>query len=138
METPNHQFSSRVNLFVGDTAAPSPTPSAVKAPNVVDHRVGGSGTGHRGAAGGGWPDPDSVSHGHGARWEISYIPYTCVTCRLHVRLHVMEIVTRRFSPCEKGFRAELDRAGDTVGRYPGDRSSSAHPCPEALCQVRAR
>ena len=35
---------------------------------------------------------------------MAYSPCTCVTCRLHVRVHDMEIVTKRFAPRTAGFR----------------------------------
>ena len=111
METQKHQFSTRVGTSFGDPAAPSPTAFVMKPLNVLDRRTGGKRDGHRGATGGAWPDPDSASCCHGATWEISYIPYTCMTCRLHVRLHAMEIVTRQFAARERGFRA---------GRHPRD------------------
>ena len=105
MEMPKQLFDTRVNVFLGDAASASPTTSATKPVDVLDRRVGGRRDGHRDAAGGAWPDPDSASRCHGARWEISYIPYTCVTCRPHVRLHAMEIVTRQVAPHMAGFRA---------------------------------
>ena len=74
--------------------------------------MGGTRDGHRDATGGAWPNPDSASRCPAARWEISYIPYTCVTCRLHVRLHAMTIVTRQVVPHMAGFRA---------GRHPHGR-----------------
>ncbi len=72
---------------------------------VSDHRVGGTRDGHRGAIGGAWPDPDSATRCQSATWEISYVPYTCVTFRLHVRLHTMETATVQVGPSGRGFRA---------------------------------
>ena len=104
METPKQLFDTRVNVFLGDAASPSPTTFATKPEDGLDRRLGGTRDGRRDATGGACPDPDSLSRCHGAMWEISYIPYTCVTCRLHVRLHAMEVVTRQLAGSEAGFR----------------------------------
>ena len=85
--------------------------------NLLDHWVGGTRDGRRHGTGGAWPDPDSATRCHGARWEMAYSPRTCMTCRLHVRLHDMEIVTRQFGPCVRGFRA---------GRHPHEGLSRLH------------
>lgn len=102
----------------GDSASPSPTAFRTMLLNALDRWGGGRRDEHRGATGGAWPDPDSATRcHHGARWGISYIPYTCVTCRLHVRLHAMEIETSRFVACMNRFRA---------GRHPHDGLSRHH------------
>lgn len=117
METPKQLFNTRVNVFPGDPASPSPAAFATKPLNALDRWMGGTRDGHRHATGGTWPDPDSANRCHGARWETSYIPYTCVTCRLHVRLHAIEIVTRQIAPRGAGFRA---------GGHPDDGRSRFH------------
>ncbi len=61
--------------------------------------------GHQDATGGAQLGADSASRCHGATWEISYAPYTCVICRLHVRLHAMEIVMRLLAALVAGVRA---------------------------------
>ena len=80
----------------------------MKPVTVLDRSVRGTRVGHQGATGGGWPEPDAATRCHGARWEISYVPYTCVTCRLHVCLPDMKIVTRQFAA----------RVGGVPGRRP--------------------
>ena len=85
--------------------------------NVLDRWVGGTRGGHRGATGGGWSERDSATRWHGARWEISYAPYTCVTCRLHVCLPDMKIVTRQFAARVRGVWA---------GRHAHDGLSRRH------------
>ena len=107
----------RVSTSLGDIAAPSPTALVMKPLNVLDRWVGGTRDGYRGAIGDAWPVTDSATRCHGARWEMAYFPRTCTTCRLHVRLHDMEIVTRRFAARVRGFRA---------GRHPHDGLSHRH------------
>ena len=92
-----------------------------RARNVLDRWVrGGRGTGIETRLGGAWPDPDSASRYHGVTWEISYMPYTCVTRRLRVRLHDMEIVTRQASPCVAEFRAGRHADDGLSRRYGAD------------------
>ena len=105
METPKQLFDTRVNVFLGDAASSSPTTFAAKPEDAFDHRLGGTRDGHRDATGDACPDPDSASHCHGTTWEISYTPYTCVTYRLHVRLHAVEIETRQLAAHVAGVRA---------------------------------
>ena len=124
MEMLKQLFDTRMNVFLGDAASASKTTFATKPMDVLDGRVGGTRDGHRDAAGGAWPDPDSASRCHGARWEISYIPYTCVTCRPHVRLHAMEIVTRQVAPHMAGFRAGLHPLDGLSRRYRPDARGS--------------
>ena len=108
METPKHQFNTRLSTSRGDMARQSLTAFVMKPVNVLDRSVRGTRVGHRGATGGAWPEPDSATRCHGARWEISYFPYTCVTCRLHVCVRDMKIVTRQFAA----------RGGGVPGRRP--------------------
>ena len=90
--------------------------------NALDRWVRGTRDGHRGATGGGWPHPDSATRCHGTRWEMAYSPRTCVTCRLHVRLHDMEILTRQFAPRVAGFRAGIHPHHALLRRHgPGTR-----------------
>ena len=105
METPKHLFDRRVNVFLGDTTAPSPMAFATKPLNGLGGCVRGGRDGDRDATGDAWPDPDSASRCHGATWEISYIPSTCVTCRLHVRLHAVDILRRQLAAHMAGLRA---------------------------------
>ena len=117
METPKHQFSTRVGTSLGDPAAPSPTAFVMKPVDVLDRWMGGTRDGHRGATGGAWPATDSATRCHGARWEMAYSLRTCTTCRLQVRLPDMEIETRRFTARVRGFRA---------GRHSHDGLSRLH------------
>ena len=117
METQKHQFSTRVGTSLGDTAAPSPTAFVTRPLNVLNRWVGGTRGGHRRATGGAWPATDSATRCHGARWEMAYFPRTCMACRLHVRLHAMEIVTKQFAARVRRFRA---------GRHPHDGLSRLH------------
>lgn len=103
METPKQLFDTR--------AWPSPTTFVTKPWNSLDRPAGGTRDGHRDPTGGARSDPDSASRCHGARWEISYIPYTCVIWRPHVCVHAMETVTRQAAPHMAGFQA---------GRHPHD------------------
>ncbi len=105
METQKHQFSTRVGTSLRDPAAPSPAALVMKPLSVSDRWEGGTRGGHRGAIGGAWPDSDSATRCHGTTWGISYIPYTCVTCRLLVCLHAMEIERRRFAARVRRVRA---------------------------------
>ena len=100
METRKHRFSTRAGTSLGDTDAPSPTALAMKLPNVSNLWMDGKRDGHQGAIGGAWPDPDAATRCLGATWEMAYFPPTCTTCRLHVRLHAMEIAKRRFAAVE--------------------------------------
>ena len=108
METPTHQFNTRLSTSCGDMARQSLTAFVMKPVNVLDRSVRGTRVGHRGATGGAWPEPDAATRCHGARWEISYVPYTCVTCRLDVCLPDMKIVTRQCAA----------RVGSVPGRRP--------------------
>ena len=117
METRKHQFSTQVDTPLGDSAAPSPTAFVTRPLSVLDRWVGGTRDGYRGAIGDAWPVTDSATRCHGARWEMAYSPRTCMTRRLHVRLHAMEIVTRQFAARVRGFRA---------GRHPHDGLSHRH------------
>ena len=105
METRKHQFSTRVGTSLGDPDAPSATALVMKRPNVSDLWMDGKRDGHQGAIGGACPDPDAATRCLGATWEMAYFPPTCTTCRLHVRLHAMEIGRRRFAAVEGRVRA---------------------------------
>ena len=88
--------------------------------------------GPRDAAGGGENDPDSVTGCRSSTWEMAYFPLTCVTCGFHVRLHGMEMVTRRFAARRLRFQARRDRAGEMVPRIGTDRKQVPNRCPEPL------
>ncbi len=117
METRKHRFSTRVGTSLGDPDAPSPTASVMKSPNVSNLWMDGKRDGHQGAIGGAWLDPDAATRCLGATWEMAYSPPTCTTCRLHVRLHAMEIERRRFAAVEGRVRA---------GCHPHDGLSRRH------------
>ena len=107
METPKQLVDTRVNAVLGDTPSPYPMAFAAKPANVLDRLVraewdGPSGT--RLAARSRTPIPQVAATA--ARWEISYIPSTCVILRPHVCLHAMEIATRRVAPNMAGFQPE--------------------------------
>ena len=121
MEMLKQLFDTRMKVPLGDAASASTTTFATKPWTSWTAGVGGTRDGHRDATGGAWPDADSASRCHGARWEISYTPYTCVTCRPHVRLHAMEIVTRQVAPHMARFR---------TGCHPPD-GLSRHYCLDA-------
>ncbi len=118
METPKRQFSTRVSTSLGDPDAPSPTALVMKPLNVLNRWVGGIRGGHQSAIGGAWLAPDSATRCHGARWEMAYSPRTCTTCRLHVRLHAMEIERRRFAARVRGVRAGR-HSHDGLSRFHG-------------------
>ena len=117
METRKHRFSTRVGTSLGDPDAPSPAALVMKPPNVSNLWMDGKRDGHQGAIGGAWPDPDAATRCLGATWEMAYFPTTCTTCRLHVRLHAMEIERRRFAAVEGRVRA---------GCHPHDGLSRRH------------
>ena len=103
METPKQLFDTRVNVFLGGGLAFTDG-FRDEAFGRLGPSAGRYRGGYRDATGGAWPDPDSASRWHGARWEISYTACTCVICRPHVCLHAMGIVTRQVAPHVAGFR----------------------------------
>ena len=103
-----------------ETAAPSSASFAMKR------------GGPRDAAGGGGNDTDAVTRCPRSTWEMAHFPLTCVICGLHVRLHGMEIVTRRIAPRMRRYGAGCSPAGELVPRSETGRKQVPNRCPEPL------